>query len=183
MAGSGEASFNSYTFTYKWIFDDLVTRLHNSSKLSSPMFRSPSRAEPTTEWMLTVYNGDNTLAKTPPRAPSQLSSSPLPSLSDPNCTNMAADWSPVRSHRLYNLDQDPILRIMVHVWVEARLKTQPSNFDDLTEFEATATSQGPVKLCLPRPGVACCRGSRSDNVRINFDQCLSHYSKYRIHRV
>ena len=50
----------------------------------------------------------------------------------------------------------------VHVWVEARLKTQPSNFDDLTVFEATATSQGPVKLCLPRPGVARHRGSVLD---------------------
>lgn len=60
---SGETSFNSYTFTYKWTINDLEARLYNPSDLKSPVFKSPPGAQPTTKWMLTIPSGDRSSGK------------------------------------------------------------------------------------------------------------------------
>ena len=60
---SGETSFNSYTFTYKWTINDLEARLYNPSDLKSPVFSSPPGAQPATKWMLTIPSGDRSGSK------------------------------------------------------------------------------------------------------------------------
>ena len=149
---------DSYTFTYKWKVSDLETRLHNSTELSSPVFSSPSGFTPTTKWTLTVYNGDVDSTE------SKASETPPPPPVGEQSLSVELKRRVTRPH------SDP------DVWVEARLKSQSSNFDDLTEFEATYVSQGPIKLCSPTPGLIMF-GSRSnsndvDHSVIIFNQCL-----------
>ena len=144
MAGS-ETSFNSYTFTFEWRVSDLETQLLNSNKFNSPTFSSPSGAKPATTWMLTIFNGDQ-CAQTPPPPPvgEQSLSVELKCLSTVGASSGGLILGrPVRPQVVLPREGDD-------VWVEARLKTRSSNFDDLTEFEATSVSQGPTKLCLPK---------------------------------
>ena len=158
MAGS-ETSFNSYTFTYKWKVNNLDTQLLNkpvSYKFNSPTFSSPNGAKPATVWMLTLFNNrDADSAQTPPPpVDEQCLSVELKYLAS-EVTGGVLLSSP---GQLISISFQPLARAMKpppikkdNVWVEARLKSQSSNFDNLTEFGASSVSQGPTKLCISKP--------------------------------
>ena len=170
---SSETSFNSYAFTYKWKVNDLVTRLHNPSKLSSPTFSSPSGARPATEWMLTIFREGST--QTPPQPLSDQSFSVelarLVSTSGVNVTPVVATSSPRAPLTLGGFGSQfgglkfptstPLLQTQndddEDVWVEAKLKLEPSSFGP----NFGSASQGPTKLCLPKPNVSGLFGSPS----------------------
>ena len=166
-----ETSFNSYTFTYNWRIDDLVTKLSKSlpSAFGSDFFSSPSGARPSTIWKLTVYTDEDvadTLEDTPPSTPGEQSlSATLKRLPyQPTPVNSAATVNYLGSAPGLQLRQlGGGLQVGQHVststtsrathsddsktvWVEAILRLQSSNFDDLTEFKPTSFSQGPAEL-------------------------------------
>ena len=172
MAGS-ETSLNSYTFTYKWKVSDLETRLYGPNKLSSPKFSSPSGTKPATAWMLTIFSGnedtdrgcDTDCTPTPPppvgekclsvelkrlvSGLSTLGGPPVPvalHVGGGGLRPIAQQGAGgVRPGQSYTKNDD-------RVWVKARLKSQSSSFENLTEFGVMSVSQGPTKLGIFKPG-------------------------------
>jgi hypothetical protein len=185
MAGrqqDGQTSFNSYTFTYNWRIDDLETKVLNSgsSTFSSGSFTSPSGVRPATNWMLTVFNDEDKFDEdTPKSSPGERSLSAtlkrLPIVNSGGSTGSTLNYGGLGLRGLGGGLQlggtlahssSPTQNDLTNkaIWVEARLRSQPSNFDDLTEFEATPFSQGPTELSS--------LVSSSGTCIMTFEQCL-----------
>ena len=189
-----ETSFNSYTFTYSWRIDDLETKLNSVSSASeatfslSDSFSAPSGARPSTSWKLTVYTDEDTdtrVEDTPPSvAPpgEQSLSATLKRLPyQPTPINSVGTVNYLGSAPGLQLRQlGGGLQLGQHVsttsrathsddsktvWVEAILRLQSSNFDDLTEFKPTSFSQGPAELSVSS-------ANSGTNVTVTFKHCL-----------
>lgn len=183
---AGETSLSSYTFIYNWRISDLETQLLNKPKLSSPIFSSPSGIRPPTKWMLTIFNG-NSMQTRPLSADEQSLSAELKRQSTVNQSGSVlagggrSSWRPAPVPQYHTMNDDSR-----DVWVEAKLRSQSSRFDNLTEFEAASFSQGPTKVWFefsePPTGSAAAvprfQGSSSDSSGssdpsvITFKQCL-----------
>ena len=172
MAGC-ETSFNSYTFAFEWTVSDLERQLlNNTNKFSSPQFSSPSGAKPATTWMLTIINGDSAQTPSAPVDEQSLSVELKRLDSSGSSFTFSAGELVSRPVRVRTQRPEPppvIVRGYNDVWVEARLKSQSSNFDNLTEFEATSVSEGPTKLCLL---IKQKQSGLADSNAITFKQCL-----------
>jgi hypothetical protein len=175
----GQTSFNSYTFTYNWRIDDLETK----QQFSSSSFGSPRGVRPATNWMLTLFNDEDTLDEdTPPSSPGERSLSAtlkrLPVVGNGGSTGTLnygglvlrqgglvggqVQLGPAAS-LAHSTQNDITSDNSKAIWVEARLRSQPSNFDDLTEFEATPFSQGPTELSSSANSGTCI---------LTFEQCI-----------
>ena len=172
MAGS-ETSFNSYTFTYNWKINDLETRLHNPTKLTSATFSSPSGSKPATKWMLTIFNGDRTQTSPLSAAQQYLSAELIrlachpkasPLVSTSNSVGIQLGFAaPVQKLEFgiggLKLGSSPTFPFSVQkddeedVWVEANLtpSVQPGSLTGIVSHKTsvcTRTFQGPTKLHL-----------------------------------